>query len=348
MKPSLNDLFVFDDGSKVNTSEDWRCRRQQLLSRIVEMEYGGLPPRPASIQGECLHNLEMPEIDNRKFQTYRISTGPDGNFNFSLTLMIPSGEGPFPVALCGDACWPYANNQVSEACLERGYIFALFNRTEFAADVYSSDRKTGLYPLYPDLHFGALAAWAWGYHRCVDFLLTLAFVRSDQIAITGHSRGGKTALLAGATDERIALTAPNNSGNGGAGSYHIKGPNCETLFHGMRDFPYWYGPQMAEYTNSENALPFDQHELKAAIAPRAYFSSEAYGDHWANPMGTWHTHTAAKKVWDFLNVPNKIAIHYREGLHEHSLADWLAFLDFADQQFKPSSNQRIFQGYHES
>ncbi len=330
----LADLFRGDDGRRVAGSADWRARRAELLELIVDVAYGGMPPAPAVARAELLHEhpFAMGGMEDARFRTYRLSAGPGRVISFGLTLALPPGGGPFPVVLCGDACWRYANDAVAEECLRRGYILALFNRTELAPDIYSSDRGTGLYPLYPDLAFGALAAWAWGYHRCVDFLATQPVVRDGQIAITGHSRGGKTALLAGATDERIAVTCANNSGNGGAGSYHIKGPACEALSDGMGMFPYWYGPRMAGYADREADLPFDQHGLKAAIAPRAFLSTEALGDLWANPLGTWQTHCAAREVWRFLGAEGRVGIDFREGGHTHILRDWRLFLDFADVQ----------------
>ena len=90
-------------------------------------------------------------------------------------------------------------------------------------------RDSGLYRLYPDAEFGVCSAWAWAAHRCVDALLTMDEVQSDGIAVTGHSRGGKTAILAGATDERIAVTNPNNSGCGGAGLLRLKGSRAEEI-----------------------------------------------------------------------------------------------------------------------
>ena len=303
------------------------------------MEYGGIPPSPEVTRAELLHAHDLDGPPNAKYKTYRLTSGPGQGISFGLSLTIPDGEGPFPVALCGDGCWRYANDQVAEECLRRGYILALFNRTELAPDIYNSDRSTGLYALYPELPFGAISAWAWGYHRCVDFLTTQAQVRTDQIAIVGHSRGGKAVLLAGATDERIALTAPNNSGHGGAGSFHLKGKESETLAYLIQHVPYWFGPEMPAFAAREQDLPFDQHGLKAAIAPRAYLSTEALGDLWANPRGTWDTHCAAREVWRFLGAENRIGIDFREGVHKHGLPDWQVLLNFADRQFDRSAKE---------
>jgi hypothetical protein len=329
----MNDLLLFSDGAPVLTSGDWMRRRAEELDRIVGIEFGGLPPAPDNTRGQLLHESEVPQTNGCRYETHRLTAGPGSGISFGLSLLIPPGAGPFPVVLCGDACWRTANDAVGDECIRRGFLLALFNRTELAADAGSADRSTGLYPHYPGLECGAISAWAWGYHRCVDFLCTQSAVRADQIAIVGHSRGGKAVLLAGATDERIALTSANNSGTGGAGSYHVMGPESEPLAHMLRVFPHWLGPRMADYAERETDLPFDQHGLIAAIAPRAYLSTEALGDLWANPSGTWEAHRAAREVWRLLGAESRIGIHFREGAHDHGLRDWHVFLDFADWQF---------------
>jgi pimeloyl-ACP methyl ester carboxylesterase len=222
-------------------------------------------------------------------------------------------------------------------------ILAQFNRVEIVSDVpYSTNRVGGLYEVIPSGTFGAIAAWAWGYHRCLDVLISMDFVDTFRIAVVGHSRGGKTTLLAGATDERIALTGANNSGAGGAGCYRVKGPQSETLADLIDAFPYWFGPLMKDYVDTENELPFDQHFLKALIAPRALLTTEGLGDLWSNPTGTWQTHLAAKEVYRFLRVEDRIAIHFREGGHDHSLADWKAFMDFMELQLCGQEMERLF------
>lgn len=316
----------------MNTRSDKSGINEGELARIIAIEYGGLPPAPHNTRSQLLHEYEVSPNGSR-YQTHRLTAGLGAGVAFGLSLLIPPGAGPFPVVLCGDACWRHANDAVADECLRRGFILALFNRTELAADAAGVDRSAGIYPLYPGLEFGAISAWAWGYHRCVDFLCDHAAVRPDQITIVGHSRGGKAVLLAGATDPRIALTAPNNSGTGGAASYHIVGEGAEPLEHLVRVFPHWMGPGMAAYADNPAGLPFDQHELIAAIAPRAYLSTEALDDLWANPAGAWQAHQRAGAAWRAQGAESRLGIHFRVGGHDHGLPDWRVFLDFAAWQF---------------
>ncbi|MBT7304509.1 MAG: hypothetical protein HN849_33560 [Victivallales bacterium] len=328
----LPNLFRFEDGREVRTVADWRKRRQELAESIVNIEYGGLPPTPSGVTGEPLHSHKEARFGDAQFTQYRIVNDDDPSFHFRLDVLVPAGKGPFPVVLNGDGCWRFVTDELTMDILQRGFILAQFSRVAVAPDIYNSDRTTGLYRSYPESTFGALAAWAWGYHRCVDFLLTLGSVRPDAIAVVGHSRGGKAALLAGATDERIALTAPNGSGSGGAGSYHCQGPESEALADSIRMIPYWFGPQLGEFVGREDQLPFDQHFLKALVAPRAYLSSDGLGDLWANPSGTWQTHTAAREVYRFLGAEESIGCWFREGDHQHGPTDWAAFLEFMEWQ----------------
>lgn len=331
-KSELPDPFRFEGGGRVRTAADWQRRRQELIELIVGLEYGGLPPLPSATWGEELHATPPRASDGARLVSLHVTTEPARPFSFLLYLLIPPGAGPFPVVLTGDACWQYASEAVAADVIRRGSILAQFNRVEIAPDAGQTARTTGLYRVYPEGTYGALAAWAWGYHRCVDVLLSRPEVDAARIGVVGHSRGGKAVLLAGATDARIAVTAANNSGCGGAGCYRLQGPKSETLGDILREFPYWFGPRLPAFVGREQELPFDQHELKALVAPRALLTTEALGDAWANPTGTWQTHVAALEVFRFLHAEERLAIHYREGGHQHGPDDWRVCLDFMDWQ----------------
>ena len=330
----LPNPFWFRSEESVHTIEDWRRRRIELRDAMVEIEYGGLPPVPDRTMAEELHSTQVPRFLNARYTQYRVTIDADRPFWFRLDVLVPEGDGPFPVVLTGDGCWRYVTDEITRDVVQRELILAQFSRVEIVPDVRGSERTSGLYRVYPQLEFGALAAWAWGYHRSIDFLLTLDAVDPEGIAAVGHSRGGKTALLAGATDERIALTAPNDSGSGGAGCFRWQGPGSETLADGLRMVPEWYGPRLQEFLGKEEELPFDQHYLKALVAPRALLSTEALGDLWANPTGTWQTYQAAREVYRFHDAEQRIGIWYREGGHDHGREDWGAFLDFLEWQFR--------------
>ena len=345
-------LFQFDNGRKVKNATDWRLRREELHNAIVDPLYGGMPPVPAQTHVELLHPYFVSSKANgvHSHHSYRVIADSDRKLTFTMRVLAPVGDGPFPVIIYGDECWSYLTEEIVADVMARQCALALFNRVEIASDIYQPARDTGIYRLYPDGKFGALAAWAWGYHRCVDALLRLDDVvdpykykhriplDTAKIAVLGHSRGGKATLLAGATDERIALTGANNSGSGGAGSYLFQGEGSETLRESLEGAPYWYNSEhIGKYVGRQAELPFDQHFLKALVAPRALLTTEALGDLWANPSGTWLTHMAAREAFLLLGAERKIGVFFREGVHCHSRADWTVFLDFLDWQFRGKS-----------
>ena len=328
---SLPDVLEFQSGLKVCNAAQWRTRRDELTNQVLPTVYGVFPPLPASVRCIELHVATLRHLAQAKLGSYRVEV--DGQHAFLLRVLVPGGVGPFPVILNGDACWHYATDQVLDAILKRGCAFAQFNRVEVAADNPGAAQTA----------HSAIAHWAWAYHRAVDALHQLTFLEPRQIAVVGHSRGGKAALLTGATDERVALTSANNSGAGGAGCFRWGAAGAETLADIVAAFPHWFGPGLKHYGGKEHELPLDQHFLKALIAPRALLTTEALGDVWANPAGTWLTHLAARRVYEFLGAGDQIATAYREGGHDHSLADWLVLLDYCDAVFRGAPRPGIIQ-----
>jgi hypothetical protein len=334
----LPDPFLRADGTRVKTKDEWPLQRKELLARVLHYEYGPLPPAAKSVSATEQASKKIEETGATERELL-LSTGPGGAVQTQLFLTIPPGKGPFPAVITGDLGWGRVKPEIAAEATKRGYILAEFSRVQIAPD---NAEKKGLYAAYPDYTGGRLAAWAWGYHRVVDFLLTQENVDKKHIAVTGHSRGGKTALLAGATDERIALTVPNNSGCGGAGCYRLQADKSEEIKDITKNFPFWFTPSFTDFIGKTERLPFDQHTVKALVAPRPLLSTEALGDLWANPKGTQQTYAAAKEVYRFLGAEDRIGIAFRPGKHEQNLDDWRVLFDFADKQFFGKKVDRRF------
>jgi dienelactone hydrolase len=355
----LPDPFTFADGTKLKSKVDWPKRQAELKELIQTYEYGHLPPVPPKDQVKVVEDpkyalpvragsnkdnkppaeLAAEKIDypeGTKVTSYLVTVGPENDKKkqvaFHLVLTVPPGKGPLPVIIRGDLCWGPPKADISGDIAQRGYILAQFDRTEIVPD-HKGERNVAAYLVYPEGDFSALAAWAWGYHRVIDYLETRPDVAKDKIVVTGHSRGGKTALVAGLMDDRVALTVPNCSGCGGAGCYRYQPSDSEDIARITKSFPYWFQPEFTKFIGKVEHLPIDQHMVKAAIAPRALMSNEALGDRWANPEGSQMTYSAAKEVYDWLGAGDKIAIHYREGKHEQNREDWNTLMEFADQLF---------------
>jgi hypothetical protein len=322
----------------ITTRDQWPAGAKAWRDLILDMEYGGFPPNPDDVRVECLCEASIRHWErNPNIWSYRVTChGGKHPLSFSVRVLFPSSPGPFPAIINGDACWWYVTDEVIQRVLDHQCALVLFNRTELAPDIppnTSWKRQGGLFDVYPDQTFGALSAWAWGYRRCVDLLHTLPFIDRTKIAISGHSRGAKTALIAAAMDERITLVNDNASGTGGSGAFRYVGDGGETL--GILDvFPSWFGTGLHAFRGREDSIPFDQHCLLAAIAPRPLLLTYALDDRWANPEGMVQCAWAAQEVYRFLGREDAIAFHLRPGIHEHSLEDWNVLLQFIDWQWR--------------
>lgn len=245
-----------------------------------------------------------------------------------------------------------------EDMVSRGYGLA----TVYSGDIdpdFDDGFRNGVHGLFsdddydvpPKERWGAISAWAWGLSRVLDYLQTLPEVASDRVMALGHSRLGKTALWAAAQDERFAAAFSNNSGCGGASLFrHHEGEQL----HNMIDyFPHWLNARSRAYRENVEALPVDQHELLALIAPRPVYVASAAEDLWADPEGEFLSLVHANPVYRLLGQPGLgsttmpppgscvtgcPAYHIREGKHELTSLDWAFYMDFASIELMPSKD----------
>jgi hypothetical protein len=327
---ALPDPFAFSAGGRVIDRADWSRRRGELRRLMQHYEYGELPEGPERVDVAA----SAGDSPSQRQLTVTVSTG-GRSAAFPLRVRVPPGAGPFPTFIGAGAL----NDPLF---LSRGFAVAELELPRIAGD--DASRSGVFYSLYPDSSAGVLAAWAWGFSRAVDALASLREVNAAELAVTGHSRNGKAALLAGALDGRIALTVPAASGLGGTGNYRFfyeAGGKNEKIENITARFPYWFSPRLQEFVGRPERLPFDQHALMALVAPRLLLTTIGTEDHWANPRGTQLTHLAAQRVYQFLGAPDRIGIHYRPGGHPMTDQDFTAMLDYADLHWrgkKPSSS----------
>ncbi len=340
----LPDPFLKEGGERIHARSEWKAQRRALMDKVLRYEYGALPPVPRNVAGRELSTRHVEGLDADE-KIIELSMGPKSAVTTHITLTFPHGAGPFPIILRGDfiagdkGSWRKLDPEIVAAVVKRGYALAEFDRAEIAKD---SAERNGVYAAYPNYNGSRLSAWAWAYHRVIDYLVKQPYVNSKRIVVTGHSRGGKAVLLAGATDERIAVTAPNNSGCGGAGCFRFQAQKSEDITAILRNFPFWFQPEFQKFVGHVDRLPVDQHTVKALVAPRALLSTEGLDDLWANPEGTQQTYLAAREVYDFLGSRDRIGIVYRPGGHAHGLIDWITLLDFSDWQLFGKKPGRSF------
>ena len=181
-----------------------------------------------------------------------------------------------------------------------------------------------------------------------DMLEDVPEIDKNRILLTGCSRLGKAALLASAFDERFPVVVLNQTGGGGVPlAKHFYGENVATM---TSMFPHWYCKAFAQYANNEASMPFDQHLILSAIAPRPLLV-EGFDDPWFDTHGEFEALKAAEPAWKMLGrgglgshempkeydtsaIGEHLGYVRRDRAHGISHIDWLWMLDFADKQWK--------------
>ena len=230
-----------------------------------------------------------------------------------------------------------------ETILERGYALAFLHPGEIVPD-NPDDAPAALDGLMPGRESGAIMAWAWGYSRVIDALESDPRFDPARMAVWGHSRNAKSALVAAAFDTRIDLVLAHQAGTGG--TTLTRSLAGESVAQITETYPYWFNERYASYADREADIPLDQHQLIALMAPRPLLIGGGWRDSWSDPQGSYRAALGANPVYalygsEGLRQPDlgafdpeaDIAVFMRRGLHGVQPSDWAAFLDFLDAHF---------------
>lgn len=376
--PVLPDPLILKDGRPVRDAQTWwGQRRPEILGDFFAEVYGRIPsgtPRVTwevtgvKVEGAVRTKTIVGHIDNSAF--------PDAAPQIRITLSLPvDAAGPVPVMVVvaggggppraraaaagapapSPAPTPVAAHGMTgpsprEQVLARGWGFAVFNTSSVQQDS-ASGLTGGIIGLVnkgaprtsPD-QWGTLSAWAWGLSRTIDYFETDRDVDAKRLGVEGHSRWGKTALWAAATDPRWAIVYSSCSGEGGTKLFRRNYGETTDNIAGSS----WMAENFHKYGGHWNDLPVDSHELIALVAPRPILITGGTQDPWSDPRGEFMAAVAAGPVYRLLGandlgttempapdvalVAGEVA--FREHVGPHSdLPDWPVFLDFASRYF---------------
>jgi hypothetical protein len=361
-------------------------RRPELRELFQHYMYGKYPARPERVTAKVLFEEAHAFGGKGTLREIEITFGPPEWPKIYLLLAVPTGKtkvgcyvGP---NFQGNHClvadervritpdWYYPNmpgvknNRATaegrgkaldvwpfESILDRGYAVATFYAGDVQPDrpnVREGMRAT--IPVSPNMapedETATLMWWAWGIHRVVDYLVTNPEIDARRLAVVGHSRLGKTALLAGAFDDRLAVVIPHQSGCGGAGPSRSNDPKAESVKRINTAFPHWFSASFKAFNDDTARLPFDQNCLVALCAPRPVLLTNAADDLWANPRGQFDVLQAAVPAYELYDVARpvvaaklpetgklaaeRLGYFLRAGTHSMTPADWKVFLDYGD------------------
>jgi len=297
----LPDPFKFLNGIKMTSKDEWKCRRQELMLLAQEFELGYKPCTP--------YEATTGKFKNDKITVTVTDNGKTISFDCAISYP-PSGKPPFPAMIGIGYC--LLNMQT---LFNNGVAIINIPVDEIAEQKNTSSRGKGkFYNLYCNNHSaGALMAWAWAVSRLIDALEKTpeANIDTKRIGVTGCSRYGKGALVAGAFDERIILTIPQESGSGGAANWRVSDYQKNVLHQNVQTLSQivtencWFRSNFSQFSDYTNKLPFDHHSIAGLIAPRALLIIENTAMEWLGNLSTYVNAKVAQMIWKALGETDK-------------------------------------------
>ncbi len=379
--PNLPEVLTLKNGKKVITAKDWwQKRRPEIVEDFDREIYGRTPKNTPKVDWEVVSikndtNNNIPVITKKLIGHVDNSSYPAIKVDIDLTLTTPANaSGPVPVIMefgfvfppgfrppapprdTSSGPRPPAPPSWQQQVLERGWGYAILIPTSIQADNGAGLRQgiIGLVnkgqPRKPD-DWGSLKAWAWGASRALDYFETDKSVDAKKIAIEGHSRYGKAALVTLAYEPRMATAFISSSGEGGAKLHRRNAGEIVENVASANEY-HWMAGNFIKYAGplTWHDLPVDSHELIALCAPRPVFiSSGEKGDGWTDPRGMFMAAAAAGPVYRILGkkdlgtnefprvetglMDGEIAFRQHSGGHTPG-PNWPIFLEFAARYLK--------------
>ncbi|WP_051704594.1 cellulose binding domain-containing protein [Glycomyces sp. NRRL B-16210] len=319
----LPDPFTTIDGSQVTTKDQWECRRAEIKALAERTIYGEKPGAPSSVSG----TVSSSSI------TVNVSDG-GASASFSASVQLPSGSGPFPAVIVYGGFGADTNT-----ILSTGTAVISYDPNAVGAEGTSRNNKQGaFYSLYGgSSSTGILMAQAWGVSRIIDVIeQSDGSILNNYTGVTGCSRYGKGAFVAGAFDQRVDLTMPIESGTGGAPALRsiAQEGGSQPLDSAYGEQP-WLGDAFGSYTGNPGGLPVDTHEIVGMVAPRGLFIMENPHVEWLGAQSGAVAALGGAEVYKALGVEDNISYHSNvsDGTHCATRSEWQAPLTQSIQAF---------------
>ena len=347
------------DGHQVTSAKGWEKVQRPYIYQLFEKNvYGRMPTQvvPVSYSVTAVDSSALDGLAIRKELTIHFSP-TDTAARVRVVIYLPkTTRGPVPVfvgySFEGNASVKESPQWPLKEILSRGYGVAsawYWDIEPDRADGWQTGIRTRLSEALQiePYEWSAIGAWAWGLERIADYLRTDRQVDPRRLIVIGHSRLGKAAVWAGASDPRFAMVVSNESGEGGAAL--SKRDYGETIAIINAKFPHWFAHAYAQYGSNTAVLPLDQHMLLSLIAPRPLYVASAEGDQWSDPRGEFLSAQRAGAVYHLFRengvgvdsmppiahpVGDFIRYHIRSGRHDITLYDWQQYMDLADRHVK--------------
>jgi hypothetical protein len=332
---------------EAKTPSEWEQRRVKLLDLLHCEEYGY--PAKLSLDKACI-NAES-KGDGYRMQSVTLDIKAEhGCHAVELYTTIPDTAGSHPAFVY--ISFEPPGEELIKLVTGSGFVLCTFIYKNVTSD--DGDMTTGLSgAVYGDKvktpadrapdGCGKIMLWALTACIAAEWLSGRLYVDAGRIAVIGHSRLGKTALVAGAMSERFAYVISNESGC--SGDAITRGKRGEHVADITRVFPYWFCNNYAKYAGREDEMPFDQHFLIALSAPRKVIVGAAAEDIWADPVASYLGCVAASPAWkiyggqgveiidrapqpgDVLHS-GEIGYHQRAGEHKLKIEDWKQYISY--------------------
>ncbi len=354
-KRKLPNLLCDKNGNGITTVSAWTDNMRPFLKELIlKEEYGQLPPYIKPEISTSTVNVNFAGKATWEKVEFAF-TNEKNSYTVPTQLIIPKGKlnCPFVIYINFGAEVPHRYIPAEEI-IDNGFAIFSVNYNDITMD--NGDFKHGIAGLFYNGErkgdsAGKIAYWAYMAIHMMDYLKERSEAKESLIGIAGHSRLGKTALLAAALDERFDFVCSNNSGCSGVALSRGCCKGGESLYDIYTRFPFWFAPNYEKYINNPELLPFDQHALLSLVAPRMILVGAAYEDRWADNDNQFLACVAASPIWNLYGKkgfisPDKmpeigdnfndgdICFHLRSGEHFHSRFDWNVYMQSVKKHFK--------------